>query len=267
MKNNPFSLKNKSVFIFGGSGLIGSQITKTLLDFEAKVFVLDINRFKYSKKYNKKNTNLVDINFDISDVDNLDNNLKKIFKIKKCPDVVINCSYPIVGDWINSSFDKNKIKLLRNNVDAHLNSSCWIAYKFCEEMKKNKIRGSVIQFSSIYGSLGQNISLYKKTKMKENMNYSIIKGGITNFTRQLCSYYGKYNIRINTISPGGIIGHIKGSKKNQSKQFLNNYAKLCPLKRLGKPQEVANVVLFLSSEASSYVSGMNLFVDGGWNAI
>ena len=75
--------------------------------------------------------------------------------------------------------------MLKKNVDLHLNSHTWLSYKICESMKQKKIKGTVINFGSIYGLVGQNMSVYKKTKIRENMNYSIIKGGIINFSKQL----------------------------------------------------------------------------------
>ena len=96
--------------------------------------------------------------------------------------------------------------------------------------------------------------------MTENVAYSAIKGGIINYTRLMASYFGKYNIRVNSISPGGIFD-------NQNEIFVNNYNKTSPMKRMGLPNEVASAVLFLASDLSSFVSGENLMVDGGWTAI
>ena len=79
-------------------------------------------------------------------------------------------------------------------------------------MLKKKINGNILLFASIYGFLGQDLSLYQNTKMKENMTYSVIKGGIVNLVRQMSSFYGKYNIRVNAISPGGIYAHEAGKK-------------------------------------------------------
>ena len=72
---------------------------------------------------------------------------------------------------------------------------------------------------------------------------------------------------MNSVCPGGITGHVKGSKKNQNKIFIKNYSKNCPLKRLGKPEEVASSVLFLSSDASSYITGTSFLIDGGWSIV
>ena len=103
--------------------------------------------------------------------------------------------------------------------------------------------------------------------MKENMVYSIIKGGILSLTKQMSSHYGKFNIRVNAISPGGLYGHFKSTGTKQNKKFINNYKNRVPMKRLCFPNEVANAAIFLSSDAASYITGINLMVDGGWTAI
>jgi len=258
-----FSLKNKKAVVIGGSGLLGSEIIKALTSASAQVINLDIKKLKLSSKFNKYQYNF----FNIKKMNSLDKNFDKIMKKFGCPDIFVNCSYPTSKNWNNSSFKKNKISILRNNVDFHLNSYVWLSYKICEMMKKSNKRGSVIMLSSIYGLLAQNKEIYKNTNMSENMNYSIIKGGINNFAKQLAAFYGSYGIRVNSVCPGGIAGHVKGSKKNQNKIFIKNYSKNCPLKRLGKPEEVASSVLFLSSDASSYITGTSFLIDGGWSIV
>ena len=103
--------------------------------------------------------------------------------------------------------------------------------------------------------------------MNENVTYSVIKGGINNLTRQIASYYGKYNIRINSLISGGVKGHIAESKDKQDEIFIKQYSKRTPMKRLGNPSEVASSILFLASDASSYITGSTLVVDGGWTAV
>lgn len=263
-----FSLKNKKVFVIGGCGLLGSEIVEALISASAEVINLDNNTKQLSvfkKKYSSYN--FTNVFFDAGNIKNLDKNVLTLFKKFGCPDVLINCSYPATKDWNKSSFDKNKLSIMRKNVDIHLNSYSWLSFKFCEKMKKERIKGSVIMLSSIYGSVAQNPELYQNTKMRENMNYSIIKGGINNFTKQLAAYYGASGIRINSICSGGIEGHVKGLKKKQSQIFLKKYSKNCPLKRLGSPDEIASSVLFLASNASSYITGTSFLVDGGWTSI
>ena len=111
------------------------------------------------------------------------------------------------------------------------------------------------------------MNIYKKTRMKENMPYSMIKGGLVNLTRQMASYYGQYRIRINGICAGGLKGHVAGKSNKQEKQFVKNYQKKVPLKRLGDSEEVANAVTFIASDAASYITGSNILVDGGLTII
>ena len=148
-----------------------------------------------------------------------------------------------------------------------MNSYAWLAKIVAEKMVKNNIKGSIISLNSIYGLLGQDLNIYEKTSMKENMPYAMIKGGLVNLTRQMASYYGRFGVRVNSICPGGLTGHVAGKSNLQEKQFIKNYEKKVPLKRLGNPEEVANVITFIASNAASYVTGSNILVDGGWTII
>ena len=162
--------------------------------------------------WKKKGYNINFHYFDSSKINNLNINYYKIIRKFGCPSVFINCSYPHTEDWEKSGFNEIKISSYLKNINYHLNSYIWLAHLTAKYMKSNKIKGSIIQMGSIYGIVGQDLSVYSGTSMKENMTYSVIKGGVTNFTRQLASYYGNSNIRVNTICAGGIQGHVAGSK-------------------------------------------------------
>jgi NAD(P)-dependent dehydrogenase (short-subunit alcohol dehydrogenase family) len=134
-------------------------------------------------------------------------------------------------------------------------------------MIKNENGGSIIQLGSIYGILGQDLTVYESTEMHENMTYAAIKGGITNLTRLMASYYGQFNIRVNTLVPGGLSGHVAGKNDIQNPVFVKQYSQKTPLKRLGRAEEIASAALFLAADAASYVTGTTLMVDGGWTAV
>ena len=125
---------------------------------------------------------------------------------------------------------------------------------------KEQQSGSIINLGSIYGVLGSDFTIYDGTKMTMPMAYSAIKGGIVNLTRYLASYFGKHNVRVNNICPGGIFD-------SQEPIFVRNYEHRVPLKRMGRPEEIASAVLFLASDAASYITGATIMVDGGWTAI
>ena len=131
-----------------------------------------------------------------------------------------------------------------------------------EKMKKRVLR---LFYYSIYGVIAQDPNLYKKTNLNENMVYPIIKGAIISHCRQLASIYGSYNLRINCISPGGIEGNIKG-RKIQNKLF-KKYLNKVPLNRFCKPEDIAEMCVFLSLSRSSYITGQNLVLDGGLSII
>jgi len=253
-----FKLEKKRILVLGGNGLIGSELVAALNQTKSKILVLDLkkNNLKKNIKFNY---------FDLSDK----NYLKKFnFILKKFnPNIFINCSYPYNDQWNKNNFSEVDLYNLRENIELNLISYSMLANESAKFFKSKKITGNIIQFGSIYGSVGQDLSIYKNTKMRESMTYSIIKGGLHNLTRQMASYYGKNNIRVNTIAPGGIEGHIAGSKDKQNSQFKKNYSSKTPLGRLAKPEDIPGLVIFLCSNLSSYLTGSIIFVDGGWTAI
>ena len=253
-------LTDKKVYILGGFGLIGSQVVMSTLSVGAKVIILDIKKKQIKKnvKYEK---------FDCSKLKTLEKNFSRIVKKLGCPDVFINCSYPKTNDWNQCSFNKITLARMAKNIEIHMNSYAWLAKVAAEKMIKNNIKGSIINLNSIYGLLGQDLNMYEKTSMKENMPYSMIKGGLANLTRQMASYYGKFGVRVNDICSGGLKGHVAAISNLQEKQFIKNYEKKVPLKRLGDPEEIANVITFIASDAASYITGSNIIVDGGWTII
>ena len=261
LKNMDFlKIKQKKIFVVGGSGLLGSEICNLLSGYQSHVYNLDI---KTNKILDKK---IKYLKFDVSKKNRIEKKLKYFFKKFGSPDCLINCSYPTSKSWSSSSFQKVTQRNINDNLSLHLNSYIWIARICAEEMKNKKIKGSIIQFGSHYGVIGQSTNIYNGTKMNENMIYSAIKGGIINNVRQMSSHYGRYGIRVNSICPAGIEGHVKGKKNKQPKKFISNYIRRTPLGRLAKSNEISPAVAFLVSDASSYITGITLMVDGGWTA-
>lgn len=244
-----FSLSNKVIVITGGNGLLGREIIISLRDAGAIVISADINTVT------ENNENL---HIDIANELSVSEAIKSILLLHGRIDGWVNNAYPRTTDWGNK-LENVSISSWRENVDKHLNGY-FICCKFVLEQMKKQGFGSLINMSSIYGFLGPDFSVYEGTEMTMPVAYSAIKGGINNLTRYLASYYGRFQIRVNSISPGGIFD-------NQSDKFVQNYNKKVPMRRMGEPKDIVAAVHFLLSNESSYVTGHNLVVDGGWSII
>jgi NAD(P)-dependent dehydrogenase (short-subunit alcohol dehydrogenase family) len=265
-----FRLDNKVAYVVGGLGLIGAEVTRAFASVGAKTVILGINDKSgksLESELNHEGYDAAYYHLNCSDLTHIDKNFYAIFDQIEKMDVFVNCSYPRTEDWGLSSFNDITIESYRENVDVHMNSYAWLAKRAADVMINNANGGSIIQFGSTYGIVGQDLTVYEGTEMGASMTYAAIKGGITNLTRTMASYYGKYNIRVNTLCPGGLLGHVAGKSSKQDPVFVKNYSKKTPLKRMGKPGEIATVALFLASDAASYITGATIMVDGGWTAI
>ena len=244
-----FSIKDKIIVVTGGSGLLGKQMVSTFRKNGAITISVDIHFDEQCQD---------DYLMDITNEDSVKNVIYSIITKYNKIDGWVNNAYPRTNDWGNE-FENILLESWRKNVDMHLNG-----YFICCQhvLKQMKIQGfgSLINMSSIYGLIGPDFTIYEGTNMTMPAAYSAIKGGLNNLTRYLASYYGKFQIRVNTISPGGIFD-------DQPDSFVNNYNSKVPLKRMGNPVDIVSAVYYLLSDESSYVTGHNLVVDGGWSII
>tara|TARA_Y100001958_G_C21211361_1_gene537064 strand:+ start:614 stop:1351 length:738 start_codon:yes stop_codon:yes gene_type:complete len=241
------SLKNKTIIVTGGNGLIGKQIIYDIIKEGGVPISVDINILDdedYIQEY-----------CDITSEDSVKKIILKIIKKYKKIDGLVNNAYPRTADWGNL-FEDIKFQSWRKNIDLQLNS-VFILLQYVLNVMKKQNHGSIINMASIYGFKSPDFSIYNGTNMTTPAAYSAIKGGIINLTRYLSSYYGKYSININSISPGGVFN-------DQNKIFINNYIKKVPLGRMCKPEDISSLVVFLMSDKSSYITGENIVVDGGF---
>jgi NAD(P)-dependent dehydrogenase (short-subunit alcohol dehydrogenase family) len=130
----------------------------------------------------------------------------------------------------------------------------------CGEQMIRQQRGVIVNIASMYGMVGPDFSVYGQTGMTMPAFYAYDKGGMINFTRYLATYYAPHGIRVNCLSPGGL------GTDDQPADFVEAYRARVPLGRLADPEDIKGPALFLASDASSYVTGVNLPVDGGWTA-
>ena len=244
-------LKDKVVIVTGGSGLLGSAFISAIVSNGGLVVNSDLQ----CAKDLDKNQYCCDITDENSIKELINAVVSKFGKI----DGWVNNAYPRTTDWGKEDFASESIESWKKNVDMHLGGYAMCCQQVLNQMKKQG-SGSLINMASIYGIIGPDFTVYEGTAMKNASAYAAIKGGLINLTRFLASFYGPSNVRVNSVSPGGIFD-------NQNPIFVEKYSNKTPLKRMGFPADIAPSVVFLLSDDASYITGHNLVIDGGWSVV
>ena len=274
-----FSLKDKTAIITGGTGLLGSVYTHSLLSLGASVIVIDkkIDKTKFIKnlvkEYNLTKEIINKIKFvkcDITNKKQIDKSFKKIRSNLKNLKVLINNASLVkqVGNDDLRDTYKPFLQMKQNDWEdffsVDLTGTLLVTQKCIPFMQKNG-GGSIINISSTYGILSPDQRIYEslshknsKQKIEKPIGYSISKSGVLNMTRFLATKFAEDKIRVNTLTLGGVYA-------NNPKSFVKSYSDKAPLRRMADKNEYAGPIIFLATDASSYMTGSNLVVDGGWS--
>lgn len=257
---NMLDFTDKNIVVLGGLGLIGSCICDAFMEFGGNVIIADIDKDRFEELKEEKGLDTGKCHFeyfDISDTACTEKHFQGITERYQTIDVWINLAYPRTADWGKTTGELT-FESWDENVRMHLGGYFWASKLVLEYMKKQG-HGCLINFGSIYGIVAPHFDIYAGTDRTMPVAYSAIKGAIVNLSRYFAALYGPHNIRVNTVCPGGI-------EDNQEKEFIGEYSKLTPLRRMGKPEEIALPTLFLASDGASYINGHTLLADGGWTA-
>ena len=253
---NKFSLQNKTALITGGGSGIGEAIAQTFANQDAKVFIIDQNldaANKTAEKINKKGLSAKAYKCDVSNNKNVSNVINEISKTSTIDILINNAGIAHVGN-IEACEEKDLDHLYEVNIKGVYNCTRAII----PFMVKNK-NGCIINLTSIASSVG----------IKDRFAYSMSKGAVLTMTYSIASDYINDNIRCNCISPARVHtpfvdGFIRKNYPGQEKQMFENLSKTQPIGRMGTPQEIADLALYLSSDEASFITGSNFPIDGGF---
>ncbi len=264
-----FSLKGKTAIVTGACGLLGKQHCFALVEAGAKVIVADVDEStskKFALELGDGHMGIgLDVSTDLSVMEAKEAVLERYGKI----DVLVNNA--AINDMFEnptaalelSKFENYPISLWKKSIDVNVTGVFLCSQIFGSVMAEAQ-SGSIINIASTYAVTAPDQKLYQNEKLEQTFYksaaYPTTKGAVLSFTKFLAAYWGNKNIRVNALSPGGV-------QNGQEDFFIKNYSNRTVLGRMGDKTDYKGAIVFLASEASSYMTGANLVVDGGWTII
>ena len=255
-----FDLTGKVCIVTGGTGYLGSANVKCLKDFGATVVVADLRETE-ARWENAEETGYDMFAYcDISSTESIAACFKTVADKYGKIDVLVNCANYGGGHGKESQFEFMPDKIFNSAIDGTIGATFRCTREVLPYMKKNG--GSIINYCSMYGLVSPDLRIYGDNPQKQPPNYGAGKAAVDQLTRYAAGALAEYGIRVNAVTPGPV-----PNPKNQDDEVFN--AKLAGktmLGRFGQSYEMAGAVLLLASDASSFMTGTNIVVDGGWTA-
>ena len=255
-----FDLSAETVVQFGFIGPIGRQFASALAQSGCRLILGDLNEsdgLPIIEELKKENKNITFMKIDVTDEEAVKKAANYIETAHGGASVLINTFSKRPTDF-NKKFEDSSFLSWNDVMRVNLSAT----YLVCREMSKQMIKkhyGSIINVASFLGVVAPDQRTYGNSGLNSPAIYTTSKSGVVGLTKYLGAYLGKYNVRVNCISPGGV------NPGNVDEEFKKNYEYKVPLGRMGNMDDMKGAVVFLASKASQYVNGHNLVVDGGYS--
>lgn len=265
-----FDLSGKTALVTGAGGILGRHFCNGLAEAGADVALVDIRGDAVTKlaseiaaKYGVKTQGFV---CDVSDPASVTRMVAAVVAAFSCIDILHNNAAGKSDDLdaFFAPFEDYSFEQWRQIMAVNLDGMFLVAQAVGKQMVAQGKGGSIIQTSSIYGLMGPDQRIYEGSfylgrQINTPAVYSTSKAGVIGLTKYLATYWAEKNIRVNAIAPGG-------AESGQNDEFMRRYSARIPMGRMAKPYEIVGAMLFLASDASSYVTGQTIAVDGGLDA-
>jgi NAD(P)-dependent dehydrogenase (short-subunit alcohol dehydrogenase family) len=264
-----FSVQDKVCIITGGLGMLGGGFGRALAERGARVVLLDMREVQnlVKERYGALAERIVSIAGDVTKKDSLEAALVRIRALYGEPEVLVNNAAldapPSAPISENGPFESYPEASFDKVMEVNVKGVMLCCQVFGAAMAKVG-KGSIVNISSIYGMVSPDQRIYEyRRKGGEDffkpITYAVSKSSLFNMTRYLSTYWGAQNVRVNTLTFGGVFN-------GQDQEFLKGYCAHVPLGRMARNDEYNGAIVFLASDASSYMTGSNMILDGGWTA-
>jgi len=271
MLENLFSLDGKVIVITGASGLLGSKHAEAIACYGGLPILIDLYQEDVNNLANKLNskynTNAIGFACDITNEDAVKINADLLEKKYGKIDGLVNnaANNPKVEDNNNLNFSRLEnfpLDIWNDDISVGLTGSFLCSKYYGQKISKNINGGSIVNISSDLGLIAPDQRLYKIDNVENSLQnvkpvtYSVIKSGLIGLTRYLATYWAEEGVRCNAMCPGGV-------ENGQSEYFLEKVSSRIPMNRLARPNEYQGTLVWMLSDASSYLNGAIIAVDGG----
>jgi NAD(P)-dependent dehydrogenase (short-subunit alcohol dehydrogenase family) len=265
-----FSLIGRTAIVTGGAGLLGSEFCRTIVDAGGNVVIADIQGKAASKlaaELPPDRDRAQAIQVDVTSKSSVDELVEAVLSSNGRIDILVNSAAldpkfdPDHVSGVSNAFEDFPLDAWEEALRVNLTGAFLCSQAVAAAMLQQG-SGVIINICSTYGLVGPDQRIYERAGQPVRYKpayYTVTKAGILGFTRYLAAYFAGKNIRVNALSPGGVLaGH--------DDEFVKHYSARTVLGRMAQKDELNGALLFLASDASSYMTGANLVVDGGWTA-